>query len=186
MRLVLRLRRLVGRVRSDVAALYVDPTGVYPSLVSTWYDEARDGRQYVGPLPIVAHPPCAPWSRLRAFSNGHGKDCGPIAVEQVRRFGGVLEHPADSSLFKHCGMPQPFAFPDEHGGRTVAVYQGDYGHPAPKLTWLYLVGVPVLDGLRLGRGGERGRVELQARRDRSITPRELAKVLLDLAASAAR
>src|SRR6266542_1132660 len=51
-----------------VAALYVDPNGVYASLpdVEVW-DEARDARLYAGPWPVVAHPPCARWCRLAGF-----------------------------------------------------------------------------------------------------------------------
>jgi hypothetical protein len=170
----------------NVAALYVDPKGVYPSLTPHWFDLAKDARTYVGPFPVVAHPPCAPWSRLRHFSKGEGRDCGPIAVDQVRKFGGVLEQPADSSLFKVCGLPPPFGFPDPAGGRTVAIYQGDYGHPAPKLTWLYLVGVDDLEGLNLGKGDALGRVASQGSRARSLTPVAFARVLLHLAARAGR
>ena len=48
-----------------IAALYVDPKGVYAGLpdVEVW-DEARDGRLYAGPWPVVAHPPCARWGRF--------------------------------------------------------------------------------------------------------------------------
>ena len=52
-----------------IAALYVDPNGVYASLhdVDLW-DETRDARTYTGPWPVVAHPPCARWSRLAGFT----------------------------------------------------------------------------------------------------------------------
>ena len=64
------------------------------------------------------------------------------AVEQVREFGGVLEHPADSRLWDVCDLPRPWCLPDAWGGYTVAVDQCDFGHVARKTTWLYLVGVP--------------------------------------------
>jgi hypothetical protein len=70
-------------------------------------------------------------------------DCGPIAVSQVRRFGGVLEQPAGSKLWSHCGLPAPRAPADRHGGVAVEVTQVEWGHAARKKTWLYLVGVGV-------------------------------------------
>lgn len=126
-----------------IAALYVDPRGPYPKMlgIEPW-DEVRDARGYAGPWPIIAHPPCGPWGRLRHMCHGRGKDLGPIAVEQVRKWGGVLEHPAWSKLWEHCDLPKPGEAPDEFGGYTVLVNQVDFGHVARKATWLYLVGVP--------------------------------------------
>ncbi|HLV66932.1 MAG TPA: hypothetical protein VKY73_14020, partial [Polyangiaceae bacterium] len=87
-----------------VAALYVDKLGCYPKMygVDCW-DETRDARLYDGPHPVVAHPPCGPWSRLRHLYRGNEHDCASRAVEQVRRWGGVLEHPAGSRLWDQCG-----------------------------------------------------------------------------------
>lgn len=95
----------VPALREDVAVLYVDPRGPYPGLVRQWFDEERNARTYDGPLPIVAHPPCGPWGRLRHLSRHDDPAHGPHAVELVRRFGGVLEHPQHSLLFRHCEMP---------------------------------------------------------------------------------
>jgi hypothetical protein len=127
---------------STVAALYIDPRGPYPRMdgVDCW-DEQRDARAYEGPHPVVAHPPCGPWGRLRHMSHGGAKDCAPLAVEQVRKFGGVLEHPAGSLLWPECGLPLPGELPDAHGGVTIEVEQVRWGHVARKKTWLYLVGV---------------------------------------------
>lgn len=127
-----------------VAALYIDPRGPYPSMpdVECWGLPERDARWYEGPWPVVAHPPCGPWGRLRHFSRGSGYDCAPIAVDQVRRFGGVLEHPSSSLLWRHCRLPPPSGFADEWGGYSVEVCQVDWGHVARKRTWLYCVGVP--------------------------------------------
>lgn len=122
----------------DVAALYIDPRGPYPKMpgVDCW-DEARDARTYDGPYPVVAHPPCGPWGRLRHLYKGNEHDCAPRAVGQVREFGGVLEHPAGSLLFR--GLPHPG---DSDGwGFTIEVNQCDWGHVARKRTWLYCVGV---------------------------------------------
>ena len=91
-----------------VAALYVDPRGPYPSMpgVDCW-DERRDARNYAGPHPVVAHPPCGPWSRLRFFCRHQARELAPLAVAQVRRWLGVLEHPMGSLLWREMALPLP-------------------------------------------------------------------------------
>lgn len=128
-----------------VAALFVDPKGPYVGVpgVDAW-DELRDATLYDGPWPVVAHPPCGPWGSLRHLcSRPHDAKCGPIAVDLVRRWGGVLEHPARSRLFDALSLPRPGELPDAWGGQTLRVDQVDYGHAARKPTWLYCVGVDV-------------------------------------------
>lgn len=137
-----------------VAALYVDPKGPYFQMegVDAW-DEERDAKLYNGIGPVVSHPPCGPWSKLAGLCTKQDKTCGPIAVGQVRRLGGVLEHPRHSSLFKHCRMALPLEMADAFGGRTYEVNQVAWGHPCIKPTWLYVVGVShelVLSGIRTG------------------------------------
>lgn len=96
---------------------------------------------YAGPHPIVAHPPCGPWGRLRHLSKHDDPELALRAVDQVRVYGGVLEHPRFSRLFPYLSLPAPGAAPDAFGGRTIEVSQCDWGHPARKRTWLYSVGV---------------------------------------------
>lgn len=141
-----------------IAALYVDTArGPYPRIrnVECWGFASKDGvqldmiatsrdaRQYVGPWPVVAHPPCGPWGRFRwHYKGGEGdRDCGIRAVEQVRAFGGVLEHPACSSLWYETHLPTPGQPPDKFGGWSIQVNQVDWGHEALKPTWLYFCGV---------------------------------------------
>ena len=127
-----------------IAALYVERGGPYFNRADCdpW-DLERDATKYDGPWPVVAHPPCGPWGRLRHLYRRDEHRLAPLAVEQVRRWGGVLEHPAWSLLWGHCLMPIPGAlFPDKHGGYSLEVCQVDWGHVAEKRTWLYLVDVP--------------------------------------------
>lgn len=155
-----------------IAALYVDPGGPYPHIngVEWWGLPYRDARAYNGPHPVVAHPPCGPWSsKVRKLYKGNEHDCALRAVEQVRKYGGVLEHPAGSKLWEACNLPEPHgivrprcycsgshilenglcpacgkrdeAFYDTHHGYALAVNQCDWGHVCRKPTWLYLVGV---------------------------------------------
>ncbi len=126
-----------------IAALYIDPRGPYPKLedVDAW-DAARDARLYEGPYPVVAHPPCGPWSSLKHLSKmgviEHAM--APGAVSTVRRFGGVLEHPATSKLWDWCKLPKPGA-PADSFGFSIEVDQCDWGHVARKTTWLYICGL---------------------------------------------
>jgi hypothetical protein len=92
---------------------------------------------------VVAHPPCGPWGKLRHLSKNDDWRCAPKAVQQVRRYGGVLEHPANSLLWPTVDLPYPGELPDAWNGRTIEVCQCDWGHPARKRTWLYIVGVPL-------------------------------------------
>ncbi len=182
-------------LRRDVAALFVMPDGPYPTLVEEWWDAARDAKLYEGPLPVVAHPPCGPWGRLKYLCKYQDASCGPRAVAQVRRWGGVLEHPQGSTLWRACDMPRPGELPDQWGGRTWLVSQVAWGHCCEKPTWLYTVGVDprlALAGIRTGgvatrrvTSGPRGpKLPSASRRARTVTPSAFAEWLLDLAASA--
>jgi hypothetical protein len=134
-----------------VAALYVETGGCYFGLpdVDPW-DERRDARSYCGPHPVVAHPPCQRWGRFwhgstrkpHQFRLGDDRGCFEAALAAVRRWGGVLEHPADSHAFRIFGLPiakrgAGWSAPDECGGRSCYVEQGHYGHTSRKPTWLY-------------------------------------------------
>jgi len=137
-----------------VAALYIDPRGPYPSMpgVECW-DEKRDACLYDGPHPVVAHPPCGPWGKLRHLYGGQDRDCALRAVEQVRAFGGALEHPAGSKLWEHCKLPMTSVELDRYGGFSLEVEQVAWGHVARKKTWLYLCGIDrgeVVRGIRTG------------------------------------
>jgi len=128
----------------SVAVLFAREDSHYKQLSGTdVYDIRRDARTYRGTGPAVVHPPCRSWGRLRQFAKPREdeKALGPFAVDVVRRNGGVLEHPAESTLFAHCGMPRPGRFPDKYGGWTLELDQFHFGHRAEKRTWFYIVGV---------------------------------------------
>jgi hypothetical protein len=196
-----------------VAALYVEHGGVYYGLdgVEPWGLPERDAREYDGPHPVVAHPPCARWCRLAGLVEarwGHkrGDDGGTFAaaLAAVRRYGGVLEHPAYSDAWAAHGLNAPptgggWVNADFAGGWTCYVEQARYGHPAKKATWLYVNGVELAGmlwghvpdvevkalvswcGNRVRSGESRPRVGKAAA---SRTPEAFRAVLLEMARSA--
>ena len=133
-----------------IAALFVETDGCYFGLdgVDPW-DEQRDARQYAGPWPVVAHPPCQRWGRFwhgstrkpHQFKLGDDGGCFEAALHAVRKWGGVLEHPADSHAWRVFKIERP----ERHkgwqrvsgGGWTCYVEQGHYGHMSRKPTWLF-------------------------------------------------
>lgn len=138
---------------STVAALYVEHGGVYYDLpgVDPWGQPDRDAREYRGPHPVVAHPPCKRWGRywsggpsakVRRLMGDDG-NCFAAALWAVRTYGGVLEHPEASHAWTWFGLFKPPKFGgwvDACDGRgyTCCVEQGHYGHRARKATWLYV------------------------------------------------
>lgn len=130
------------RAQRPVTVLFTCPGSNYNLLpgVET-YDETRDARTWQGGTPVIAHPPCAQWGRLRGLATDDEaeKALGPYAVRQVRANGGVLEHPAGSTLWPAAGLPAP-GETDEYGGFTIDADQVVWGHPAQKRTWFYVCG----------------------------------------------
>lgn len=198
-----------------VAALFVSATGPYAFVpgVDVW-PVGRDARTYAGPYPVVAHPPCERWgrywfggpsARVRRVK-GDDDGCFASALASVRRWGGVLEHPAASSAWDAFGLLPPsragyWFVADWQGGWTCCVDQGHYGHRAQKATWLYAVGCE-LPALQWGKSDRRvkfedsyhskeerrrkirtGTCQRLSKRERSETPRAFQALLLGLARS---
>jgi hypothetical protein len=138
-----------------IAALFVETNGCYFGLpeVDPW-DQARDARRYAGPWAAVAHPPCQLWTRFAHVNfkrwggehNRPGNDngCFAAALAAIRKYGGILEHPAFSYAWSEFQLVRP---PQIAGWRqasndewTCEVWQSAYGHRARKRTWLLYCG----------------------------------------------
>ena len=147
---------------STVAALFVETNGAYFGLdgVDPW-DVVRDARKYDGPHSVVAHPPCFLWVNMAAvnwkryrrelpawYPGGTDYGCFASALASVRKYGGVLEHPAYTHAWKHFGLTRPSKIgwqrcvPWESDEYVCEVWQSAYGHKARKRTWLFYKGVP--------------------------------------------
>lgn len=181
-----------------VAVLFARADSHYKALpdCDVW-DAQRDARRWPGGCPVVAHPPCRAWGQLRSWAKpAPGEiELAPWAVEQVRRWTGVLEHPARSMLWPTVGLPEPGEI-DFAGGWTLVVDQFWWGHRARKRTRLYIVGCAPRDipAMPLTLGDAPCTLGLYSRRDRARcrpsiskperehTPPELARWLVELAA----
>jgi hypothetical protein len=193
-----------------VSALFVERGGCYfgvPS-VDPW-DLERDATQYAGPNPVVAHPPCQRWGNLARVCyarwggehNLPGNDGGAFqcALDAVRRWGGVLEHPAHSWAFSAHGLPAPVCGGWQRtleGGWVCEVWQSAYGHRANKATWLYYSGSRPPFSLRWHRPkgthqvgrvfGTDSRKPYLSRREAAATPDLFRDALLSLARHSSR
>lgn len=186
-----------------VAALFVETNGIYFGLpnVDPW-DELRDARRYAGPHPVVAHPPCDRWHQLSAVNNkrwgyaiNEDGGCFAAALDAVRAYGGVLEHPAESRAFKFHGIPEPTADSWQRtidGDWVAEVWQSSYGHRAKKRTWLLYSGKaapPVLEWRRKAGTHQIGFFDQRRpqlpKAERSATPKLFRDLLINLALTSA-
>lgn len=151
------------------------------------YDAARDARTFVGGTPVVCHPPCRSWSAYCAHQAKPlpgERDLGPWCVEQLRRCGGVLEHPAYSRLWSACGLPLPGQM--TRGDLWSAeVLQAWWGDTRTKTTWLLFCGLSpnsVQFPIRLhDPRGDRRRWQVMSHTQRSATVPAMAQWLVDAA-----
>lgn len=184
---------MTGLLYGDlVAVLFARADSNYKQMqgVDVW-DAERDARNFKGGMPIIAHPPCRAWGVLKhmAKPKPHEKGLALFAVEMVRKWGGVLEHPSGSELWKTMGIPDADMFGDEYGGYTVEIDQYDFGHVANKPTRLYVCGcemrdLPKMPPKKHGRAAKSmtGQVPGTTRctqREREYTPPELAVWLVE-------
>ncbi len=100
------------------------------------YTQERDMLNFNFDAPVIAHPPCAQWSRLRTFAK-HDSEVKALAFLcklAVDKCGGIVEHP-HGSLFmrKHIGY-----------GKCISVNQHWFGFRAKKSTLLYCNKVTLL------------------------------------------
>jgi len=187
-----------------IAALFVETNGCYYGLnnVDPW-DIDRDAREYNGPYPVVAHPPCQLWGKMANVNYsrwggehnkpGNDKGCFKSALSSVNRFGGVLEHPAQSYAWAAYNLEKPIknCWCRSGEGWVCEVWQSAYGHRANKATWLYYKGCPPFQlnwerpkgEYQIGRQDQRGKARNKptlSKREANSTPLEFMDLLINL------
>lgn len=106
------------------------------------YDEDKNAFNYPPVKPAIYHPPCRLFSKLRYFSTAPASEkyCALWSMYFVRVYGGIVEHPYDSLLWKMHNINQVNVI-DEFGGFWLVVDQHWFGFPTRKRTGLYIVGI---------------------------------------------
>lgn len=203
-----------------INALFVLKDGCYFNIpgVLPW-DQEKNAFKCENGFPAIAHPPCERWGRYwfggpsasERKQRGDDKGCFAFALWYVRTWGGVLEHPADSSAWAFFGLSKPSSsggwfMADNFGGFTCHVEQGHYGHRARKATWLYACKTNLPD-LKWGPSESSARIdagfhsreeratakangwredvlERLSKRERAATPIEFREILIKIANSA--
>jgi hypothetical protein len=170
-----------------VSVLFAARDSVYKTIpdLDVW-DEDRDALNWPGGNPGIFHPPCRLWSKwMRHFSKADltEKQCALWSVDQVRCWGGVLEHPACSTLWDEEHLPLPGK--GDQYGFSIALYQQWFGHKAQKATWLYICGIQSLPEIPLVLGEPETRrnpmhpdMQTLSHRERHATPIAFAKWLI--------
>lgn len=129
---------------APIAVLCAAPNSIYKSLEGVdVYDETRDVRTFDGSKPIVAHPPCRAWSaycRHQAKPKPGERDLAPYCVDWLAKCGGILEHPAHSTLWAMLGLPRP-GVGVVNGMWSMEVNQSWWGDTRIKKTWLLICGI---------------------------------------------
>jgi hypothetical protein len=169
----------------NVAALFTRSDSHYKSMGLECYEFERNALTWPGGTPGVFHPPCRAWGKYKTWANPRAgeKDLARWSMSKVRQFGGVVEHPASSDLWKEFHT-LGYGMRDEFGGVLFPLMQSWYGHRAPKETALYLVGAPVpdLSGVFTSQLAS-GRIENMGKAERERTPPAFALFLANLAQS---
>ena len=183
---------------SRIAVLFAREDSIYKLMpeCDVW-DKTRDALSWPGGASVIAHPPCRLWGRLRTFANvvPGEKELAVWAVDQVRKWGGVLEHPFGSTLWEFCGLPRA-GKRDEFGGWTATFPQFWLGHKAEKATHFYIVGCEPDEAPQIPMVFREPQYVVQTRKradyrphipkaDRERTPFEAARWLISIATKAA-
>lgn len=167
-----------------ISVLYTQKNSIYNQLKTDNWNKTRDATKWPGGNPIIAHPPCRAWGNYKhkAKPEPGEKQLAIHAIIMIRLWGGVLEHPKTSTLWKTMNLPRP-GLTDAYGGWTLNIDQKWWGHKAKKNTNLYIVGCPPKDipAIPITLEQPTNTIENMAKKQREQTPIKLAIWLIQLA-----
>lgn len=123
--------------------LFAQINSTYKKLDCDVYDIERNALTCTRIEAAIYHPPCRTWGRLYKLCNWEPAEhwLAVWSILRIWRYGGLLEHPAGSKLWKLMKLPIPGSGYDIHGGFSLSIDQSWFGHKCKKNTWLYIKGI---------------------------------------------
>jgi len=179
-------------MKKKITVLFVRKDSIYKELETDCWDIEKDARKWTGGEAAIYHPPCRAWGQLSHFAKPRAdeKELAIWSIKQIRKYGGVLEHPRTSRLWDEMKLPKGNEI-DEYGGFTLCIDQFWFGHKAKKNTLLYICGIskkevpdyplkfePVMHTVDRPRGNY-GKKQI-TKKEREATPKLLAEWLIKL------
>jgi len=166
-----------------ISILYAQQNSIYNQLSQDIWDITRDATKWPGGNPIIAHPPCRSWGNYKHKSKGTQleKSYAIHSIIMARLWGGIVEHPKNSHLWKTFQFPKP-GKTDIYNGTIININQSWFGHQAEKNTNLYIVGLPLNKiTYPLSLNYHTNTIENMSKKQREHTPIQLAKWLISIA-----
>lgn len=167
-----------------ISVLFIQKNSVYKSFDIDGWDAERDATKWPGGNAIIAHPPCRAWGRYshKSKHTEEEKEYARWAIQQARKWGGIVEHPVTSKLWNEMKLPTGTQ-KDEYGGWTLNIDQFWWGHKCKKNTHLYIIGIDPKQIPEIPMRFENisTNVEKQSKLQRERTPYKLAEWLIETA-----
>lgn len=117
--------------------LYTKSKSEYLHLGVECYGKEKNALTYQGNDVVICHPPCAHWGSMSHFASIEPaeKYLALHALWLVESLGGILEHPAQSKLWKLVKSNR-----ENYKGSILSVNMSWFGFPTQKRTYLYIKG----------------------------------------------
>jgi hypothetical protein len=181
----------VNNYKKSISVLFTENGSIYYDLGLDCWDINRDAMLYDRNNTIIAHPPCRLFGRLFKFSTAPGCErlLGVFSVLMAQKYGGIVEQPAGSKLWKLCNISRSTK-PDKYGGYVINVQQNWFGYACKKSTDLYIVGCPLkklpeiplnFNAIEYGINKTKFGLKEYSKKARSTTTYDFAKWLVEVA-----
>lgn len=104
------------------------------------YNINNDAMNFNDNRPLIAHPPCRLWSKLKGLSTApqHERGLAYHALYLVYKNGGILEHPYPSDLWNQTGL---LTTKLKKNHILLKINQGNFGLEIRKPTLLFINGL---------------------------------------------